>query len=628
MCGIIGIINQIPVSDRSWLTAGRDAMRHRGPDDAGEWWELDGRVGLGHRRLAIIDLSPTGHQPMQDVNSELVIVFNGEIYNFFDLRQELVGYPFRSQSDTEVILAAYRKWGTDCLSHLNGMFAFALYDRRLRRLFLARDRAGEKPLFYSLHNGDLRFASELKGLMADPMLPRRLEPEALDCYLSMGFVPGERCLLQGVKKLPPAHALVFDVENGESRVWCYWKLPELDTFNTDHPADEATLLDELESLLEDAVRRQLMADVPVGVLLSGGVDSSLVTAMAVRATPKVKTFTVRFPGHGSYDETEHARLIARHFGTEHVELEAAASTVDLLPLLARQFDEPMIDSSMIPTYLVSKLIREHCTVALGGDGGDELFGGYPHYNRLLWMQQKLGRLPRGLRMLGARSAALLPIGFKGRNWLQGLGTDLQKGLPLIASCLDNSTRRALMSSHRPWRLAADAIREQRIPHTTDLLQRATRMDFGNYLAEDILVKVDRASMLSSLEIRAPLLDYRLIEFAFRKVPSHLKSTATSRKVLLKKLTARILPPEFDQHRKQGFSIPLGAWLQSGTWQKFFRDTLLDSDDGLFSHKVISQMLEEQAKGRSNSERLFGLVLFELWRREYKISTKGFYDSWN
>ena len=622
MCGIIGIASQSPVSERGWLAPGRDALRHRGPDDFGQWWSADVRVGLGHRRLAIIDLSPGGHQPMQDAGGELCIVFNGEIYNFADLRKELAaqGHAFRSNSDTEVILAAYRAWGTDCLARLNGMFAFALYDGRQRQLFMARDRAGEKPLFYAPAQGVLRFASELKGLMADPALPRRIDREALDCYLAMGYVPGERCMLQGVKKLPPAHALVFDLGSGQSRLWRYWQLPEPDASAAHGQADEAGLLQELEALLEDAVRRQLVADVPVGVLLSGGVDSSLITAMAVRSAPRVKTFTIRFPGYGQYDETEHARLIARHFGTEHVELVAAESSVDLLPLLARQFDEPMVDSSMIPTYLVSRLVRAHCTVALGGDGGDELFAGYPHYNRLLWLQQNLGAIPQGLRLAAAEAGeALLPVGFKGRNWLQGLGVDLRTGLPLIFSLFDRDTRKRLMARHGAWELAAERIREERIPKSADLLQRATRMDFGNYLAEDILVKVDRASMLNSLEVRAPLLDYRLIEFAFGKVPSRLKATARSRKVLLKKLAARVLPREFDRQRKQGFSIPLATWLQSGPWKALFHGTLLGSDNTMFDHKVVSELLAGQAKGRANGERLFALVLFELWRREYQIS---------
>lgn len=622
MCGIIGIAAQSPVSERGWLALGRDALRHRGPDDAGEWWSADGCVGVGHRRLAIIDLSPAGHQPMQDALGGLCIVFNGEIYNFADLRQELTakGHAFRSHSDTEVILAAYAEWDTDCLARLNGMFAFALYDSRRRQLFIARDRAGEKPLFYARAPGALRFASELKGLMADPALARRIDREALDCYLAMGYVPGERSMLQGVKKLPPAHALVFDLNSGQSRLWRYWQLPELSASAAKGEADEAGLLDELEALLEDAVRRQLVADVPVGILLSGGVDSSLVTAMAARTARKVKTFTIRFPGFGQYDETEHARLIARHFGTEHVELVAAESTVDLLPLLARQFDEPMVDSSMIPTYLVSRLVREHCAVALGGDGGDELFAGYPHYNRLLWMRQKFGAIPQSLRLVASRTAqALLPVGFKGRNWLQGLGTDLRTGLPLIFSLFDRGTRRRLMAGHGAWELVAERIRDERIPVSADLLQCATRMDFGNYLAEQILVKVDRASMLNSLEVRAPLLDYRLIEFAFGKVPSHLKATVNSRKLLLKKLAARVLPREFDRQRKQGFSIPLAAWLRSGPWKAFFRETLLGSDGAVFDHDQVSKLLAGQAKGRVNSERLFALVLFELWRREYRIS---------
>jgi asparagine synthase (glutamine-hydrolysing) len=559
---------------------------------------------------------------MQDAGGASCIVFNGEIYNFADLRKELIakGHVFRSHSDTEVILCAYREWGTDCLARLNGMFAFALYDGRRRQLLLARDRAGEKPLFYALAQGALRFASELKGLMADPLLARRIDPVALDCYLAMGYVPGERAILQGMKKLPPAHALVFDLNNGQSRLWRYWQLPEPNAAAAHDQADEAALLQELETLLEDAVRRQLVADVPVGILLSGGVDSSLVTAMAVRAAPRVKTFTIRFPGFGEYDETEHARLIARHFATEHVELVAAESTVDLLPRLARQFDEPMVDSSMIPTYLVSQLVREHCTVALGGDGGDELFGGYAQYNRLLWLQQKLGGVPHGLRLATAKTAAaLLPVGFRGRNWLQALGVDLRAGLPAIASLFDRGTRQRLMSAHAPWNLAAERIREQRIPAAADLLQRATRMDFGNYLAEDILVKVDRASMLNSLEVRAPLLDYRLIEFAFGSVPSHLKATPSSRKVLLKKLAARILPREFDQRRKQGFSIPLASWLQSGPWKTLFREVLLDLDSPAFERKEVARLLAGQAMGRVNSERLFALVLFELWRREYQVS---------
>lgn len=619
MCGIVGIVSNSPQAQRAWLAIGRDAMTHRGPDDAGEWWSGDGRVGLAQRRLAIIDLSPAGHQPMHDASGTLSIVFNGEIYNFADLRKELIakGHSFRSHSDTEVILAAYREWGTDCLSRFNGMFAFALFDARQHTVFIARDRAGEKPLFYHQANGVLRFASELKALFADPALTRCIDPEALDCYLAMGYVPGDRCMLQGFHKLPPAHALLFDLQTGQAKIWRYWQLPELAT--AQGTLEESALLDELEALLEDAVRRQMVADVPVGVLLSGGVDSSLITAMAVRASSQVQTFTIGFPGHGMLDETEHARLIARHFGTRHTELMAEDATANLLPRLARQFDEPMADSSMIPTFLVSQLVRQHCTVALGGDGGDELFGGYGHYSRLQWMQKNLGAIPLPLRNgIALAAEKLLPVGIKGRNWLQGLGGDLEKGLPLMASCFDATTRGCLLAAQSGWYAQAEDVLRSRLPVHPDLLQRATRMDFSNYLAEDILVKVDRASMLNSLELRAPLLDYRVIEFAFGKVPSHLKATAQDKKILLKRLTARVLPPEFDRQRKQGFSIPLGEWLKGGAFKALFNEVLRDPECS-FDAGTVDGLLRGQDRGRSNSERLFALVLFELWRREYGVT---------
>ena len=621
MCGIVGIVSSISQTQRGWLALGRDAMIHRGPDDAGEWWSADGRVGLAHRRLSIIDLSSAGHQPMQDESGMLSIVFNGEIYNFADLRDELIakGHSFKSHSDTEVILAAYREWGSDCLVRLNGMFALALFDARKQTVFLARDRAGEKPLFYHQTSGELRFASELKALLADPALPRQIEPEALDCYLTMGYVPGDRCMLKGFNKLPPAHAMLFDLQTGKSKIWRHWQLPEMDPAASNGRVDENALLEELESLLGDSVRRQLVADVPVGILRSGGVDSSLVTAMAVRVSSKVRTFTIRFPGHAKHDETEHARLIARHFGAEHIELEGHPATADLMPLLARQFDEPVVDSSMIPTYLVSQLVRQHCTVALGGDGGDELFGGYHHYSRLLWMQRRLGLIPHQCRRaIALAGECFLPVGMKGRNYLQGLGVDLQNSLPLITTQFDETTRRRLMSPQTDWQTPAGSIIRSRIPVHSSLLQRATRMDFANYLADDILVKVDRASMLSSLEVRAPLLDYRLIEFAFGKVPSHLKATVQDKKILLKRLTARVLPPEFDRQRKQGFSIPLAEWLKGGPFRLLFNQVLRDPQSSFDTHTVDS-LMRGQDKVRSNSERLFALVLFELWRREYGVT---------
>jgi len=616
MCGIAGWASTQPLAGAgAELKSAVDALRHRGPDDDGIWSSPDCHVGLGHRRLAIIDLSPAAHQPMIDANGELVVVFNGEIYNFLDLKAQLTakGHRFRTASDTEVLLATYREWGVECVTHFNGMFSFALYDAARRRLFLARDRAGEKPLYYHRQDSVLRFGSELKALLSDPAMPRRIDPVALDCYLAMGYIPGDRSILRDVHKLPPAHAMWFDVDSGRSSIWRYWGLPSLDDTAPDH--DESALLAELEGLLEDAVRRQLVADVPVGVLLSGGVDSSLVTAMAVRSAKHVKTFTVRFPGYGRYDETERARLIARHFGTEHLELEAETTSVELLPMLARQFDEPMVDSSMIPTYLVSRLIREHCTVALGGDGGDELFGGYGHYRRLLWLQRPSRPLPLPFRRAVASAASsLLPVGFHGRNWLDAFGADFNRDVPPVEGVFDARTRRRLMGG--AWAMPADAIRTARTPSSPDVLQRATRMDFENYLAEDILVKVDRASMLSSLEVRAPFLDHRIVEFAFEKVPSTLKATPHSLKILLKKLCARILPRDFDQQHKWGFSIPLTDWLSGGPWAHYFHDVLMDGAEPFFDKHTVQNLFDGQRKGRNNGERLFALTLFELWRHEY------------
>lgn len=578
-------------------------------------------MGLAHQRLSILDLSVTGHQPMHLPERGLSIVFNGEIYNYKELRDELQlnGCIFRSKSDTEVLLAAYEVWGVECLSRLNGMFSFALYDAPRNRLFLARDRAGEKPLFYRLGDATLYFASELKALMSHPDLPRRVSFEALDCYLSMGFVPGDRCILNGYHKLPPAHALIFDLRKGTAQIWRYWQLPELDGQAAGGIVAETALLDELEELLEDAVRSQMVSDVPLGVLLSGGIDSSLITAMATRYSRKVRTFTIGFPGHGALDETEHAQLIAKRFGTEHIELIAEPITADLIPRLACQFDEPMVDSSMIPTFLVSKLVRQHCTVALGGDGGDELFGGYNHYSRSLQMKCRLGLIPRPLRQLTALAAErLLPVGLKGRNWLQSLEVDLRHGLPLTMSYFDATIRRQLMTQHPEYEIVAEGIYRGRMPCQSDLLQRATRMDFTNYLAEDILVKVDRASMLNSLEVRAPFLDYRIIEFAFGKLPSNLKADAQKKKILLKRLAARLMPPKFDLKRKQGFSIPLAHWLKAGPFRELFWDVLSDSQCQ-FDRRIVQGLLKGQDSGRSNSERLFALVQFELWRREYGIT---------
>ena len=621
MCGIVGYASRSVPVDRARVEAQRDSLTHRGPDDQGSWLATDCTAALGHRRLSIIDLSPAGRQPMVDSTGELEIVFNGEIFNFRDLRHDLehLGHRFRTKTDTEVLLAAYREWGDDFLRYLNGQFAIGLYDAVKRRMLLARDRAGEKPLFYRHAAETLSFASELKALMADPTMPRVIDPAALNWYLTYGYVPGDLCILRGVHKLPAAHALSYDIASDAVRLWRYWGLPT--------PASDAEELsdaqwsDELEALLEDSVRRQLVADVPVGILLSGGVDSSLVTALAARvsATP-VKTFTIAFPGHGSYDESPFARLVAEHFGTDHTELVAEPATADLLPMLARQYDEPMADSSMLPTYLVSRLIREHATVALGGDGGDELFGGYMHHSWIQSQERLRALIPRPIRRVAHHLVQnLVPVGVKGRNFLLGYTSDLGESIARYGMFFDQHMRQQLLASGRsafaddtPEMVKGSAFAD-RTP-----LWRTTAVDFSGYLTDDILVKVDRASMLTSLEVRAPWLDYRIIELAFGRVPDRLRATARERKILPRRLAARILPSALDLNRKQGFSIPLHRWFK-GPWGTMFESVLSEADPALFDRRAIEQLLAAQRRGLSNTHRLFALTLFELWRREYGVA---------
>lgn len=618
MCGIIGIASRDEV-DVALLEQQRDTMRHRGPDDAGIWRSADGRVAFGQRRLSIIDLSPGGHQPMIDAGGR-VVTFNGEIYNYRELRAELVakGHRFQSESDTEVLLASYRQWGVECVTRLNGMFAFAIFDPDEQRLFLARDRAGEKPLFYQASPGAFRFASELKGLLADPACPRTLDLDAFEHYLTYGYVPGAMCILKGFAKLRQGHGLIYDLRRSTVKVWPYWTLPEPSRGPT-RSADD--LVDELEGLLLESVRLRLIADVPVGIMLSGGIDSSLVTAMAARVSSRpVKTFNVSFPGHGAYDEAPHARLVAQHFGTDHVELAAEPAVVDVLPELIRQYDEPLADSSMIPTFLVSRLIRQHATVALGGDGGDELFGGYPHYS---WLEkhERIRRLvpPLVRRGLALGAARLIPPGVRGRNYMIGLQGGVTDTIAYIGLFFDEHLRRRLLAPLRgggAGSVRAERARTQLCPPGQSAVQQATNVDFRNYLVDDILVKVDRASMLTSLEVRTPFLDPAIIELAFARVPDKLRAAGGKLKILPKMLAARLLPKNLDIQRKHGFGIPLERWFR-GDWGRLVKNVLSQSE--IYDRSTINSLLAGQRRGLVNMPRLFALTVFEMWRREYHVT---------
>ncbi len=618
MCGICGIVrNDGSPVEEGVLRSMIRTLQHRGPDDEGLWCTPDRRVGLAHRRLAIIDLSPAGHQPMKDESGRLWISFNGEIYNFQALRAELeqLGHSFRTATDTEVILEAYRRWDVDCVKKLNGMFAFALFDVDRDRLFIARDRAGEKPMFYCHRNRRFEFASELKALMRDPEFRPVVNRFALNQYLAFGYIPGDSCILEGVHKLRQGSALTYDLRNDSLAVWTYWSLPQP---VNGQAAPEEELLEEFEHLLQDSVRLRMIADVPVGIMLSGGVDSSLVTAMAARVTSKPRTFNISFPGHGTFDEAPYARMVAKHFGTEHVELAAQPATVDLLPQLARQYDEPMADSSMVPTYLVSRLIRRDATVALGGDGGDELFGGYLHYD---WVhRQDIIRrmLPTPLRLLTSAVGRALPMGVRGRNYLVGTGRDIDWSIAHANVFFDVESRRRLLAPSGITVDESPELSKAVLSIGRTPVQRSMAMDFRSYLVDDILVKVDRASMLTSLEVRAPLLDPRIIEFAYGRVPDHLRAWKGERKVLLRKLAKKLLPPELDIKRKQGFSIPLHKWFD-GDWGRYMRNILAEAHPSLFDPNSIRSLIAGQERGLVNTHRIFALTMFELWRREYKPS---------
>ncbi len=618
MCGIAGTASRTPNDSYETVVAMRDTMIHRGPDDAGIWVSADRCVTLGHRRLAIVDLTDAGHQPMLDPEAEMSLVFNGEIYNHSELRFELAqrGHRFRSMSDSEVILEAYREWGTDCLERFDGMFAFALHDRRSGTLLLARDRVGEKPLFVHMSTDHLAFASELKALFAGPVRNRRLNRLALEHYLAYGYVPADMCIVEGVAKLPAASALLYDIESGKAKSWRYWELPEPGEGPT---TDDHELEIELEELLLRSVSLRMVADVPVGVLLSGGIDSSLLAVMASRASRQpIRTFTISFPGHGHFDEARHARLVADFLGTDHMELAAEPATVELLPTLARQFDEPIADSSMVPTYLLSRLVREHATVALGGDGADELFGGYSHHSWLIGSDRVRTAVPPAVRRLATSITSSLPVGLRGRNYLSGLCAPNDGAIASPNLLFDARTRARLLKEIAPVGDTPERWKASLTDTTMSLLQRATRTDFHSYLPDDILVKVDRASMLSSLEVRSPWLDHRIVEFAFGRLPDDVRATSRDRKILLRRLARRLLPPEFDVARKQGFSIPLHAWFR-GPWGSAIEDALLGSSTTPFRSGVVQELIRGQRRGLNNSNRLFALAIFELWRAEHGVS---------
>ncbi len=633
MCGIAGIIDISSSPQKPLMEKMCGIMKHRGPD--GEGYYMEGAVALGHRRLSIIDLE-SGKQPMSNEDGTIWITYNGEVYNFPELKKELQekGHKFKTRSDTETIVHAYEEYGVKCLEKLRGMFAFGIWDDKKKRLFLARDRLGKKPLYYFSDSKKFIFASELKAILQDKRVNREINSKAVADYLTYNYIPFPETIFKGIYKLPPAHFMTVKIVPGiqssqgdikqaeclDFSVQQYWDIK----YEPDYSLSEEDWADVLRENLKEAVRLRLISDVPLGAFLSGGIDSSTVVALMsmVQNTP-VKTFSIGFKEE-DFSEVKYARDVSKRFGTEHYEMIVEPDAMGILPDLAWEFDEPFADSSAIPTYYVSKMARQHVTVILSGDGGDEIFAGYRRY---LWARDmhRYDWLPITLKkILFGIPAVLLPDGMKGKGMLTHLSKSPFERYAGLNTFSDHSYLNNLLS--------ADVITDLKqnyngsnpnyvylkgfydVCKSDDYLTKIQYMDTKTYLADDILTKVDRASMLCSLETRAPLLDHKVVELAAR-IPSSLKINNNETKYILKKAMNGILPDEILYRKKMGFGVPLIHWFKKDL-AEYARDIILSKqavDRNIFNQNYIQSILKNhQKKGRDLSARIWALLFFEHW----------------
>jgi len=638
VCGITGFIGGSTFESTVAERMARQ-IKSRGPDDAGVWADNKASIALAHRRLSILDLSPAGHQPMSSPCGRYVLVFNGEIYNHLKIRTELENsggnFAWIGHSDTETLLAALRHWGVQStLERLNGMFAFALWDKKEGMLFLARDRMGEKPLYYGVIGRTFLFGSELKALKVHPDWRGEIDRSALTLFLRHNYIPAPWCIYTGIKKLPAAHYVVVrDKGLSVSEPICYWDLRKVaeSGVNNYKNTDAQTLTDMLDNLMRDAIKMRMAADVPLGAFLSGGYDSSVVAAlMQVQSCQPVKTFSIGFYEE-AYNEAHHAKTVANHLGTDHTELYVTPDeAMAVIPELPRIYDEPFSDSSQIPTYLVSKLARRHVTVSLSGDGGDELFGGYNRYVLGYQIWQKLRLLPLPARKI--LSWLCLHAPGKALNTLQGVlpkrlrVQNLVDRLPKLAEVLahrDGQTFYKDLVSH--WKIPDQIVlkavepetlldQQEKMPQLQDFREQMMLMDMMTYLPEDILTKVDRASMAVSLEARVPLLDHRLVEFAWQ-VPIEHKFKNGGGKWLLRNVLYRYLPQEMMDRPKMGFGVPLDDWL-IGPLREWAENLLNEKklrEEGYFDPAPIRSMWNEHVSGRRRWHYyLWDVLMFQSW----------------
>jgi asparagine synthase (glutamine-hydrolysing) len=618
MCGIAGFLTREP-ADPDLLARMCAVIAHRGPDDEGS--HIEGGLALGMRRLAIIDLN-SGHQPIWNEDETIAVVFNGEIYNHRQLRAELqaTGHRFRTNTDTECLVHLYEAEGVSFVRRLRGMFAFALWDRRRQRLVLGRDRVGKKPLVYRITGDAIWFSSELKSLLQDPSVTRRVDPVALHHYLTYQYVPAPWTIYEGIRKLPPASTLVY--ENGDVHIDRYWQL-RYEPKTTDH---ESVAVERLRDLLIDATRVRLMSDRPLGAFLSGGLDSSLVVAaMSEVATGPVKTFSIGFDER-RFDERPYARLVADHFGTDHHELVVRPDAVEVLPELVWHYDEPYADSSAIPSLYLARMTREHVVVALNGDGGDESFGGYERYLAAVHAARlsSSATTRRAASWLHRTLPDLQPgtLYGKGRRFLGVLAQDAARQYASMISYFDSDQKSLIYTPE--MRTTVDSIDSYELidPWLTDsgsddFADRLLGTDVETYLPGDLLVKMDIATMASSLEARSPFLDHHVMEFA-ASLPALWKVRGRSGKRILKQLAREWVPDPVIDRPKKGFGVPLSLWLRTDL-HEMLNDNLTDAtarSRGYFDPTGVARLIREHDDGRDHGPRLWALLMFELWHRMF------------
>jgi asparagine synthase (glutamine-hydrolysing) len=642
MCGFTGFLNS-STRDVKWhevLEPMNSAIRHRGPDDGGIWVDADAGIGLAHRRLSILDLSPHGHQPMVSVSDRYVIVYNGEIYNFEALRQQLDLNQWRGHSDTEVMLAAIEQWGLEkAVRQFIGMFAFALWDKKDRLLYLVRDRLGIKPLYYGWQGNSFLFGSELKALKAHPAFKREVDRNSLALLMRHNYIAAPYSIYQGIYKLLPGHILTLCAKNPDRTPDSvpYWSAEEVAQQGLADPfkGSEKEAVDQLDFILRDAVKMRMISDVPLGAFLSGGVDSSTVVAlMQAQSDRPVKTFSIGF-FEDEYNEAQHAKLVAEHLGTDHTELYVSSEqALAVIPRLPALYDEPFSDPSQIPTFLVSEMAKQKVTVSLSGDGGDELFCGYSRYKACQDLWQMIGWLPAKARKTVAKAITSIPVEFlnRGFGWLSPVinkygyvgpvGDKLYKISDVLA--LESTTALYLrMISH--WKDPASFVigaSEHPTPFTNgtslkklpDLFQKMMFLDTITYLPDDILTKVDRASMGVSLEARVPLLDHRVVEFAWR-TPLNMKIKNGHSKWLLRQVLYKYVPKEMIERPKMGFGVPIDSWLR-GPLREWAEDLLSEKrlrEEGFFHPAPIQEKWREHLSGKHNWHYyLWDVLMFQAW----------------